>query len=462
MKFTLTLAIFFTPLFSQAQNISDSTNVVYEEPNVVDEVIWVVGDEPILKSEVEAMRIQGEQEGMKWNGDPDCAIPEQMAIQKLFLNQAAIDSVEVTESEVATDVENQLNYWIQMVGSKEKLEEYRKMSIAQMRSELREELKNRKLSERMKTQLVEDVKVSPADVRRYFKNLPADSIPFVPTQVEVQIITRTPRISIEELNRVKNDLREYTDRVNKGTTSFATLARLYSEDPGSARAGGELDYMGRGMLDPAFAAVAFNLTDPQKVSKIVESEFGYHIIQLMDKRGDKIKVRHILRKPIVSQTACDSMCMKLDTLVTDLREGKMSFDEAATFISDDKDTKSNKGTMFTTDQNSGMRTSRFSLADLPSEVAKAVDTLGIGEISSPFVMINTKGKTTCVIAKLKNRIPRHRATINEDFQMLKDIVLAKRKEEKLTKWVQEKIKTTYVKINPKYKDCKYQYSGWVK
>lgn len=462
MKFTLTLAIFFTPLFSQAQTLSDSTNVVYEEPNVVDEVIWVVGDEPILKSEVEAMRIQGEQEGMKWNGDPDCAIPEQMAIQKLFLNQAAIDSVEVTESEVATDVENQLNYWIQMVGSKEKLEEYRKMSIAQMRSELREELKNRKLSERMKTQLVEDVKVSPADVRRYFKNLPADSIPFVPTQVEVQIITRTPRISIEELNRVKNDLREYTDRVNKGTTSFATLARLYSEDPGSARAGGELDYMGRGMLDPAFAAVAFNLTDPQKVSKIVESEFGYHIIQLMDKRGDKIKVRHILRKPIVSQTACDSMCMKLDTLVTDLREGKMSFDEAATFISDDKDTKSNKGTMFTTDQNSGMRTSRFSLADLPSEVAKAVDTLGIGEISSPFVMINTKGKTTCVIAKLKNRIPRHRATINEDFQMLKDIVLAKRKEEKLTKWVQEKIKTTYVKINPKYKDCKYQYSGWVK
>lgn len=462
MKFTLTLAIFFTPLFSQAQTLSDSTNVVYEEPNVVDEVIWVVGDEPILKSEVEAMRIQGEQEGMKWNGDPDCAIPEQMAIQKLFLNQAAIDSVEVTESEVATDVENQLNYWIQMVGSKEKLEEYRKMSIAQMRSELREELKNRKLSERMKTQLVEDVKVSPADVRRYFKNLPADSIPFVPTQVEVQIITRTPRISIEELNRVKNDLREYTDRVNKGTTSFATLARLYSEDPGSARAGGELDYMGRGMLDPAFAAVAFNLTDPQKVSKIVESEFGYHIIQLMDKRGDKIKVRHILRKPIVSQTACDSMCMKLDTLVTDLREGKMSFDEAATFISDDKDTKSNKGTMFTTDQNSGMRTSRFSLADLPSEVAKAVDTLGIGEISSPFVMINTKGKTTCVIAKLKNRIPRHRATINEDFQMLKDIVLAKRKEEKLTKWVQEKIKTTYVKINPKYKDCKYQYSGWIK
>lgn len=462
MRYPIALFFSLSPFFSFAQTNVDSVAEVKDEPNIVDEVIWVVGDEPILKSEVEAMRIQGEQEGMKWNGDPDCAIPEQMAIQKLFLNQAAIDSIEVTESEVATDVENQLNYWIQMVGSKEKLEEYRKMSIAQMRSELREELKNRKLAERMKAQLVEDVKVTPADVRKYFKNLPVDSIPFVPTQVEVQIITRTPRISVEELNRVKNDLREYTDRVNKGTTSFATLARLYSEDPGSARVGGEYDYMGRGMLDPAFAAVAFNLTDPKKVSKIVESEYGFHIIQLIDKRGDKIKYRHILRKPVVSQTACDSMCLKLDTLANDIRSGKATFDEAATFVSDDKDTKSNKGLMFSTDSNSGMRTSRFSMADLPSDVAKAVDTLEVGEISEPFIMVNTKGKTTCVIAKLKNRIPRHRATINEDFQMLKDIVLAKQKEETLTKWVQDKIKTTYVKINPRYKDCKYQYSGWVK
>ena len=430
--------------------------------NIVDEVIWIVGDEPILKSEVEAMRLQGQQEGISWKGNPDCSIPEQMAIQKLFVTQAAIDSIEVTESEVSSDVENQLNYWIQLAGSREKLEEYRKMTISQMRMELRDELKNRKLAERMKAQIVEDVNATPADVRKYFNSLPADSIPTVPAQVEVQIITRTPKIAPEEINAIKNELRDYTNRVQNGETSFATLARLYSEDPGSARMGGEMDYIGRGMLDPAFASVAFNMTDPKKISKIVESEFGYHIIQLIDKRGDKIKVRHILRKPHISEEATDSMCLRLDSLAMDIRAGKVSFEEAVAIVSDDKDTKSNKGNMFSTDENTGTRTSRFAMQDLPSEVAKAIDTLEIGQISSPFVMINSRGKTSCVLAKLKNRIPRHKATVKDDFQLLKDIVTAKKKEEIVTKWIQDKIKTTYVKINPKYRDCEFQYSGWVR
>lgn len=450
--------------FCLAQEVNDSTAKVTttepeEEPNIVDEVIWIVGDEPILKSEVEALR---QEEGVHWKGNPECSIPEQIAIQKLFLNQAVIDSIEVTDSEVAGDVENQLNYWIQMVGSKEKLEEYRKMTIAQMRNQLRDELRNNRIAEEMRKQIVQDVKVTPAEVRKYFKDLPEDSIPFVPTQVEVQIITHTPRIAPEEINKVKNDLREYTDRITKGETSFSTLARLYSEDPGSARMGGELDYMSRTHLDPAFAAVAFNLTDPNKISKIVESEFGFHIIQLIDKRGDKIKVRHILRKPHVSDAAVDSMCMKLDTLAMDIREGKTTFDEAATFISDDKDTKSNKGNMFFTDPMTYSLTSKFQMQDLPPEIAKAVDTLEIGEISKPFVMVNTKNKTTCVLAKLKNRIPRHRATMSDDFQVLKDVVLEKRRAEVLHKWVQDKIKTTYVRINPRYRDCEYEYTGWVK
>lgn len=450
--------------FCLAQEVNDSTAKVTttepeEEPNIVDEVIWIVGDEPILKSEVEALR---QEEGVHWKGNPECSIPEQIAIQKLFLNQAVIDSIEVTDSEVAGDVENQLNYWIQMVGSKEKLEEYRKMTIAQMRNQLRDELRNNRIAEEMRKQIVQDVKVTPAEVRKYFKDLPEDSIPFVPTQVEVQIITHTPRLAPEEVNKVKNDLREYTDRITKGETSFSTLARLYSEDPGSARMGGELDYMGRAHLDPAFAAVAFNLTDPNKISKIVESEFGFHIIQLIDKRGDKIKVRHILRKPHVSDAAVDSMCMKLDTLAMDIREGKTTFDEAATFISDDKDTKSNKGNMFFTDPMTYSLTSKFQMQNLPPEIAKAVDTLEIGEISKPFVMVNTKNKTTCVLAKLKNRIPRHRATMSDDFQVLKDVVLEKRRAEVLHKWVQDKIKTTYVRINPRYRDCEYEYTGWVK
>jgi peptidyl-prolyl cis-trans isomerase SurA len=254
--------------------------------SVIDEVIWVVGDEPILRSEVEVMRMQAAMEGMRWNGDPDCMIPENLAVQKLFLHQAAIDSIEVTESEISSEIEQRIEYMISQIGSREKLEEYRKQSISQIRQSMHDDLRDQLLIQRMKQSLVKDIQVTPAEVRRYFKDMPQDSIPFVPTEVEVQIITQTPRIAPEEINRVKDQLREYTDRVTRGETSFQTLARLYSQDPGSARNGGELDYTGRGTLDPAFANVAFNLTDPKKISKIVESEFGYHIIQLVDKRGD--------------------------------------------------------------------------------------------------------------------------------------------------------------------------------
>lgn len=308
-----------------AVNENDSAITQIPRPvsgSIVDEVIWVVGDEPILKSDVEMTRLQAEAEGVKFRGDPDCSIPEQIAVQKLFLHQAAIDSIEVTESEVLNSIDEQINYWIQLIGSKEKLEEYRKQTVTQMRQQMHDDFKNRQLIQRMKEKLVEDIKVSPAQVREYFHDLPADSIPFVPTEVEVEIITMQPRISQEEINRIKDELREYTDRVNKGETTFGTLARLYSEDPGSARLGGELDYTGRGMLDPAFANVAFNLTDPKKISKIVESEFGFHIIQLIDKRGDKIKVRHILRKPHVDPEAIDISMNRLDSLANFIREGK--------------------------------------------------------------------------------------------------------------------------------------------
>lgn len=440
----------------QARVADDSTNV----QSVVDEVIWVVGDEAILKSDVEAMRIQGQQEGMRWKGDPDCSIPEQIAVQKLYLHQAAIDSIEVTEAEISSGIEQQIEYMISVIGSREKLEEYHKKSMTQIRNELRESFRDRQLIQGMQRELVKDITVTPADVRRYFANLSQDSIPYVPTEVEVQILAQTPRVSLDEINRVKEELRDYTDRVNRGETSFQTLARLYSEDPGTARRGGELGYTGRGTLDQAFANVAFNLTDPKKVSKIVESEFGYHIIQLIDKRGDKVNVRHILRKPVVGQDAIDQSLARLDSIRQDIKDGKFTFEAGASMISDDKNTRNNNGLMANATQNG--RTSRFQLQDLPSEVARAVDTLKVGEISAPFQMINERGKTVCVIAKLKSRTEGHKATITEDFQVMKDVVLEKRRQEKLHEWVVNKIKTTYVRINDRYKDCQFEYQGWIK
>ena len=424
-------------------------------------MIWVVGDEAILKSDVEVTRLQSEADGIKFVGDPDCSIPEQIAVQKLFLHQAAIDSIEVSESEVMQGIDDQINYWVSMIGSREKLEEYRKQSITQMRQQMHDDFKNRQLIQKMKQELVKDIKVSPAQVRKYFNNLPTDSIPFVPTEVEVEILTMQPRIPMEEINRVKNQLRDFTDRVNKGETTFATLARMYSEDPGSARMGGEMDYIGRGMLDPAFANVAFNLTDPKKISKIVESEFGYHIIQLIDKRGDKIKCRHILLKPKVSQEAIDKSIGRLDSIGNDIRAKKFTFEAAVEALSDDKDTRNNKGLMANTAQ-ADNRTSKFQMKDLPTEVARVVDTMKVGQISAPFTMVNTKGKTTCALIKLVSRVEGHRATITEDFQVMKDVVLAKEREKTLHDWVVDKIKKTYVRMNDRYKNCNFEYQGWVK
>ena len=469
---------FLVILFSLISLVSLSKAQTDSIGTIVDEVIWVVGDEAILKSDVEAMRIQGQQEGMHWNGDPDCAIPEQIAVQKLFLNQAIIDSVEVTEAEITQGVEQYLENMISVIGSREKLEEYHKKNISQIRADLRESYRERQMVQGMQQKLVKDLTVTPAEVRRYFKNLPQDSIPFVPTEVEVQIITQQPRIEQEEINRVKEELRDYTNRINKGDATFQTLARLYSEDPGTARRGGELDYTGRGMLDPAFANVAFGLTDPKKVSKIVESEFGFHIIQLIDKRGDKIKVRHILRKPVVSDDAVQKALLRLDTVATSIRQGevpemlkvfinpekpieKFTFEDAVSVFSDDKDTRNNNGLMFNVTQE-GQRTSRFKLADLPAEVAKVVDTLQIGNVSRPFQMINERGKTVCAIVKLKNRTEGHKATITEDFQVMKNLVLAKRREEVIHDWVVKRIKSTYVRINERYRNCNFEYEGWVR
>ena len=428
--------------------------------SVVDEVVWVVGDEAILKSDIEQMRLQAAQEGVRFKGNPDCAIPEQIAVQKLFLHQAAIDSIEVSESDIASGIDQQIESWIQMAGSREKLEEYKRQTVSQMRVQLHDDYRDRVMVQKMQQKLVEDIKVTPAEVRRYFKEIPQDSLPFVPTEVEVQIVTQTPRIEMEEINRVKDQLREFTDRINSGEASFSTLARLYSQD-GSARNGGELGYTGRGQWVPEFANVAFNLTDPKKVSKIVETEFGFHIIQLIDKRGDKVNARHILLKPEVSDSAIQACTARLDSIAADIRVGKFTFEEAATYGSDDKNTRSNRGLM-TNRIDAQTNTSRFRMQDLPQDVARVVDTLKVGQVSDAFQMVNENGKTVCAIVKLKSRSEAHKATITEDFQVLKDVVTGHLREEKIRQWVTNKIKSTYVRINENYRDCEFEYQGWIR
>lgn len=435
---------------------------VYAQDNVIDEVVWVVGDEAILKSDVEEARLDALYRGRRFDGDPYCILPEEIAVQKLFLNQAKIDSVEVSESEIIQRVDMMTNVYISNMGSREKMEEYFNKSSTQIREILRENARDGLTVQRMQQQLVGDIKVTPAQVRRYFQGLSQDSIPYVPTQVEVQIIVLKPKIPISEIENVKKRLRDYTDRITKGEIDFSTLARLYSEDKSTAIKGGELDFMGRGMLDPAYANVAFSLQDPKKVSKIVESEFGFHIIQLIEKRGDRIKTRHILLKPKVSEKELTEACARLDSIADDIRNSKFTFDDAAAVLSQDKDTRNNHGIMVNVDEETGVSTSRFQMQDLPQDIAKVVDGMNVGEISKAFTMIDDKGKEVCAIVKLKSKIDGHKATISEDYQALKDIVVKKREEEILHKWILEKQKQTYVRINPNWQKCDFKYPGWIK
>ena len=430
-----------------------------QDKNVIDEVVWIVGDEAILKSDVENARMEFMQMGQRFEGDPYCVIPEQLAVQKLYLHQAAIDSVEVSDSEVFQRVDMRLNAIIAVeFGSREKLEEYAKKSLSQIREQMYNSYRDQAMVEEVQANLVKNIKVTPAQVRRYFKDMPEDSIPFIPTMVECQIITREPAIPMEEIERVKDELRSYTERVNNGSAQFATLALLYSEDKLSAQQGGELGFTGRASYVPEFANVAFNLTDPKAVSKIVETEYGFHIIQLIEKRGDLVNCRHILRKPRVSTEALQQCVNDLDSITAEIKKGLYTFDECVSLVSYDKDTRNNYGLLF--DQRTG--SSKFEMKDLPTEVARAVAGMKVGDISEPFIMTNAKQKDVVAVVKLKSRVNGHRATMAEDYQARQNVVMDKLCEEKLDQWIREKQQTTYIHINEDWQKCEFQYPGWIK
>ncbi len=438
-----------------------SSAIAQSNNNVVDEVIWIVGDEPILRSDVEEARISAELYGEHIE-DPYCVIPEQLAIQKLFLHQAELDSVEVDEAAVISAADERINRSIQEFGSRENVETMARKTISQYREQLKTMTRNSQKVMQVRNKITQNVKVTPAEVREYFKQLPEDSLPFVPTQVEVQIITSVPQVSRAEVERIEARLRDFAKRVNDGEASFATLAKFYSQDPGSARNGGELGYSGRNEWVPEFANVAFSLSDPKKVSRIVKTDFGYHILQLIDKKGDRGNVRHILLKPEISESEFEGSLARLDSIAADIKAGKFTFDEAAPILSDDKDTRNNYGLMANFDAETQTLSSRFQMRQLPADVAKVVENMKPGDVSNAFRMTNNKGQVVCAIVRLKNRIEGHRASMTEDFQRLKDIVYAKRCEEAIDNWIREKQKNTFVRIDSNWRNCNFKYPNWVK
>ena len=428
------------------------------QENIIDEVIWIVGDDAILRSEVEEERLRAQYEGQPIPGDPYCVIPEQLAVQKLFLHQAELDSVEVSESTVSHQVDMRMNYYISQIGSKEKMEEYFRKTSTEIREEMMKTVRNQMTIQQMQQKLTSHIKPTPSEVRRYYNTLPLDSIPMMPAEVEVQILSFVPPVPVEEIERVKSRLREFTERVMTGQAEFALLARVYSEDTESAKHGGELGFVGKGQLVPEFAEVAFNLNDPKKVSRIVETEYGYHIIQLIEKHGERINCRHILLKPRVSATDKMNAITRLDSIARVIRADSMTFEQAIIRYSEDKNTVMNAGLM--TNPNTGA--SKFEYQDLPAEVAKQIYSMKEGDISDPFVMMDpTKNKEVCAIVKLKKKTDVHRANLTDDFQAVKAMLEQKLSAEFVHDWIIKKQKEVYVHVDPRWADCDFEFPNWV-
>ena len=435
-----------------------SSEVVIAQDNVIDEVIWIVGEEAILRSEVEEERLRAQYEGQPIAGDPYCVIPEQLAIQKLFLHQAELDSIEVNESSVSSQVDMRMNYYISQIGSKEKMEEYFRKTSSEIREEMMTMVRNQMIIQQMQAKLTENINPTPAEIRRYYNSLPQDSIPMVPAQVEVQILSIEPTVPLEETERITTRLREFTERVHSGNADFGMLARLYSEDVESAKRGGELGFVGKGQLVSEFANVAFNLTDPKRVSRIVQTEYGYHIIQLIEKKGDRINCRHILLKPRVSVDDKVRAVERLDSIRGLVVDSGMVFELAVAQFSEDKNTMMSGGTM--TNMNTGA--SKFEYQDLPPEIAKQIYVLKEGEVSQPFAMVDrTKNKEICAIVRLKSKRDAHKANLVDDFQVIRDMYAQKLSGELIDKWIRDKQQEIYVSIDPSWRGCDFQYPGWV-
>ena len=425
---------------------------------VIDEVIWVVGDEAILRSEVEEERLRAQYEGQPIAGDPYCVIPEQLAVQKLFLHQAELDSIEANESTVSHQVDMRMNYYINQIGSKEKLEEYFRKPSSEIRAEMMTMVRNQMIIQQMQQKLTSNIKPTPAEIRRYYESLPMDSIPMMPAEVEVQILSFEPPVPIEETERVKQRLREFTERIQSGTADFSMLARLYSEDTESAKRGGELGFVGKGQLVPEFAEVAFNLNDPKRVSRIVKTEYGYHIIQLIEKKGDRINCRHILLRPRISATDKVNAITRLDSIRQLIEADSLQFEQAVFRFSEDKNTVMNAGLL--TNPNTGG--SKFEYQDLAPEIAKQIYNLQEGDVSQPFVMMDqTKNREVCAIVKVKKKTDVHRANLTDDFQTIKAMLENKLGNDLIHDWILQKQKTTYVQISPDWQGCDFLYPGWI-
>ena len=419
----------------------------------IDGVRAIIGNEIILTSDIETQYQQYLAQGYTNREKIKCRIIEDLLYQNLLLNQAKIDSLEISEQEIDSELEKRIRYFIGQVGSKEKLEEFYGKSIIEIKSEFRDLINDQLRSQRMQGSITAGVKITPSEVKIYFNSLPKDSLPMIEAEVEISQIVIKPEISHQEKDRIKNKLLSFKERITKGE-DFKVLATLYSDDPGSAKNGGELGFVGRGDLVPAFEAAAYKLKGDE-ISKIIKSEFGYHIIQLIERRGEQINVRHILLKPKVSSTQLMETKGQIEKVAKQISNGEITFEKAALDFSDDE-SKNNEGLLINPNSGSSM----FIMKDLDPALYFVIEKMTKGEISAPIIMQSEDGQKAYRIVKLRKKTIAHTANLIEDYDKIRNVALQEKKQKTINKWVEEKIAKTYIKLETELQDCIFN-NKWI-
>jgi peptidyl-prolyl cis-trans isomerase SurA len=432
------------------------TSNLFAQDKIVDQIVAIVGSNVILKSEIEAAYLQNQAQGITSDGDMKCEILENLMVEKLMVAEAELDTlIEVTDNQINQQLDMRIQYFIQHLGSEKEVENYFKKPIVQLKSELKDIIHNELLSNQMKNKVIENVTVTPSEVRYFFKSLPEDKIPMINAQYEYAQITMIPTITEEEETKIKEKLRDFKRRAENGE-NFSMFAVLYSECP-SAKNGGDLGLFGKATMDPAFSAAAFALK-PGQISNVVKSEAGYHIIQMNERLGDKIRCKHILLKPKVKIEEKEKLISRLDSVANFIRKNEMTFEEASFRYSMDKNSRNNGGLVVSP----GTMTSKFEIEMLPPEISKILTKLNINEISAPFLSTDESGKDVIQIVKLISKSEAHKANINEDYQLISDNFLEKKKNDVIQEWIAKRQSKTYIRIDDTYHNCDFKFKNWKK
>ena len=430
-----------------------STSRLSAQNNVIDKIIAVVGENEILFSDVENQYMQYKMQNYTSNSDAvRCHLFEEMLFAKLLLNQAQLDSVEISDEMLDNEMDRRLQYFVSRIGSQEQLEEYYGKTIMEIKTELRKNIYEQMLSEQIKRDITEGVKITPTEVKEFFEATPKDSIPLIGSEIEYSSIIMTPMVRKEEKAYAYEKLKGIRERIIKGE-NFSTLARIYSDDPGSSMKGGELGDFSRGVMYPEFEAAAFALKN-DTVSEIIETEAGYHILQLIRRKGDYINVRHILVMTKISPVSLKIAKNKIDSVYALIESGKMTFEDAALKFSDD-DSKYSKGMAI----NPNTGNTFFSPEQLNKDLFYRVDNMNIGEVSKAFLYQDETGKKDFRIVRLDSRTKPHKASMETDYDKIQQYALDNKKNKVVGDWINLKAQQTYIKIlDDNFKKCNFTYN----